>query len=163
MEAGGMCPRRVAKHQRVDWSRANRRSALKNQLLRFPQRKNGVEASPWNCKVSWNIRGTSMRLAIVILAGLSIAGAAHAQFQPIQPIPPIPGIPRIPGPKAAQPFKPYEPPKASADPFSPAGQAERERRAAAAERARANGVFSPAGEAKRERAQARHNAEINPF
>jgi hypothetical protein len=103
-----------------------------------------------------------MRLVLILALSLA-AGAAHAQFQPIQPVPGIPGIPNIPGPKAPPAFKPYELPKASADPFSPAGQAERERRAAAAERARTNGMFSPAGEAKRERAQRRHDAEINPF
>jgi hypothetical protein len=104
-----------------------------------------------------------MRLVLFLVLSLGVAGAAHAQFQPIAPIPPVPGIPNIQGPKPTPAFKPYELPKPSADPFSPAGQAERERRAARAEQARTNGVFSPAGEAKRERAQAKRNAEINPF
>jgi len=33
MEAGGMSPRRVAKHQRVDWSAANKGFGPKKQLL----------------------------------------------------------------------------------------------------------------------------------
>ena len=70
-------------------------------------------------------------------------------------------------------FKPYEPPKSyeppklpsvyADGPFSPGGEAKRERKAEAAERVRTNGPFSPEGEAKRERAQAKHNAAINPF
>jgi hypothetical protein len=100
-----------------------------------------------------------MRLILILALSLGAAGAAHAQYQPI---PPIPGIPAIPGPKP-QAFKPYEPPKASADPFSPSGQAERGRRAAAAERARENGVFSPEASAKRDRAQAKRDAALNPF
>ena len=99
----------------------------------------------------------------ILTLAAALAGAAHAQFQPIQPIPGIPGIPPIAGPRPTPAFKPYELPMPSADPFSPAGQAARERRAEAAEQARENGVFSPASEAKRERAQAKRNRGLNPF
>ena len=67
-----------------------------------------------------------MRMVLFLVLSLGVAGAAHAQFQPIAPIPPIPGIPKIQGPQPPQAFRPYELPKPSADPFSPAGQAERQ-------------------------------------
>ena len=109
-----------------------------------------------------------MRLALILALCLGAAGAARAQFQPIQPVPGIPGIPNVAGPKAPpnpafRPSQGYQPPKASADPFSPAGQAERERRAARAGQARTNGVFSPEGEAKRAREQAKRDRALNPF
>jgi len=101
-----------------------------------------------------------MRLALIVAIGLSAAGAAQAQIQP--PRNPYAITPPTLGP-APGAFKPYQPPKASDDPFSPAGQAARARRAEAAERARENGVFSPAGEAKRQREQARRDRANNPF
>jgi hypothetical protein len=56
------------------------------------------------------------------------------------------------------------PPSVYADgPFSPAGEAKRQRQQEAASRAQENGYFSPAGEEKRHRAQMKHDAAINPF
>jgi len=110
-----------------------------------------------------------MRLPIMLALSLTAAAAvgAHAQIQPPRNpyavVPPTIGSMKSTQPIGGATFKPYQAPKPSADPFSPAGQAARERRGAAAERARTNGVFSPAGEAKRERAQARRDAANNPF
>jgi hypothetical protein len=115
-----------------------------------------------------------MRSFLILAAAVSLtAGAAQARYQGYagyqgyQP----PGIPKAStagGFKPYEPpttggFKPYEPPKASADPFSPAGEAARQRREEAAERARANGVFSPSGEAKRQREQAKRDKANSPF
>lgn len=55
-----------------------------------------------------------MRFAITLVLGLSLAGAAHAQFQPIQPIKPLAPIGSQKPPPEFKPFepaKPYTPPK----------------------------------------------------
>jgi hypothetical protein len=55
-----------------------------------------------------------MRFAITLVLGLSLAGAAHAQFQPIKPIKPLAPIgSQRPSPefKPFEPAKPYTPPK----------------------------------------------------
>ena len=103
-----------------------------------------------------------MRQFLALAAVFTLAaGAAQAQIQP----PKNPYMPKAPTIGGA--FKPYVPPKMPSvyadGPFSPRGEARRERRNEAAERARTNGVFSPIGEAKRERAQARRDAANNPF
>ena len=110
-----------------------------------------------------------MRLILILALGLGVAGAAHAQFQPIPPIPAIPGIPPIPGPKTPrmETFKPFEPPKLYTPPrlpsvyddgpFSPAGEAKRERKA---NMPPPPGPFSPEGEAKRARREAK---DFHPF
>lgn len=113
-----------------------------------------------------------MRFVLILTFSLAAAGASHAQIQPPRNpyaiSPPTLGSTTSTGSyKPYEAPKQYEPPKLPSvyadGPFSPGGEAKRQRRAEAAERARANGVFSPEAEAKRERAQARHNAAINPF
>jgi len=112
---------------------------------------------------------------MILTLGLA-AGTAQAQIQPPKN-PYAISPPTLGSTAAAGTFKPYEgyqPPKAYAPPmpthsvyedgaFSPGGGAKRERRAAAAERARENGVFSPAGEAKRQREQARRDKALSPY
>jgi len=56
-----------------------------------------------------------MRFAVTLVLGLSLAGAAHAQFQPIKPIEPIKPIPPMGSEKQAGGFKPFEPVK----PYTP--------------------------------------------
>ena len=117
-----------------------------------------------------------MRLVLILAFSLCAAGAAQAQISNRRSLRHQP--PTIPGTKPGgfkpyegyQPPKPYQPYQAPQSqsvyrdgPFSPAGEARRERKAAAAERARQNGAFSPAGEAKRERAREKRDATINPF
>ena len=53
-----------------------------------------------------------MRQLLVLTLGLAVAGAAHAQLQPIKPIQPVAPIG---GAKPPPAFKPYEPPK----PYTP--------------------------------------------
>jgi hypothetical protein len=98
-------------------------------------------------------------------------GSAHPAggFQSIQPIPPIPPIP---GARASEaPFRPFNPntavkaPKMTSvyanGPFSPAGEAKRERKA---NQPPPGGPFSPEGEAKRAKAQEkRDKANFSPF
>ena len=104
-----------------------------------------------------------MRQFLALAAVLSLAaGAAHAQFQPIEPIraPTNPyALPQAPHPQAfkpytpPEPFKPYTGQSVYQDgPFSPAGEARRERRA---NKPPAGGPFSPEAEAKRERERAK--------
>jgi hypothetical protein len=119
-----------------------------------------------------------MRLVLILAVGLGATGAAHAQIQPPKNpyaiSPPTIGSTTMGGAfkpyegyQAPKAYQPYDPAKsASVDgegPFSPAGEARRQRKAEAAERARANGAFSPAGEAKREREQAKRDKTISPF
>jgi hypothetical protein len=107
-----------------------------------------------------------MRSVLILSLALGAAGVAQAQIQPPKN-PYAISPPTIGSTQSNGSFKPYEPPKLPSvyadGPFSPGGEAKRERKAEAAERARTNGPFSPEGEAKRERAQAKHNAAINPF
>jgi hypothetical protein len=119
-----------------------------------------------------------MRLVLILAIGLGAAGAAHAQIQPPRNpyaiSPPTLGSTATGGafkpyegyqpPKPYQPYDPARSPSVDGDgPFSPAGEARRQRKAEAAERARANGAFSPAGEAKRERAREKRDAVITPY
>jgi hypothetical protein len=110
------------------------------------------------------MREREMRLIMILALSLA-GGAAQAQIQPPKNpyaiSPPTLGSTASGG--AFKPYEGYQPPKVSADPFSPAGEAERERRAAKAEQARTNGAFSPVGEAKRERDQAKRDKANNPF
>lgn len=113
-----------------------------------------------------------MRLLLILALSLGAAGAAHSQIQPpknpYEISPPTIGSTTSGGAfkpyEGYQPPKPYEPPKTRSvyddGPFSPAGEARRERKAEAAERARANGTFSPEAAAKRERAREK---AYNPF
>lgn len=106
--------------------------------------------------------------AFLALAAATIltAGLAQAQIKPIPPVMPVPGIPPVPGvpaygAKAPPAFKPYEPPKLPSayddGPFSPRGEAKRER---ARNAAPVPGPFSPEGEAKRRKDDAQH---YHPF
>jgi hypothetical protein len=101
-----------------------------------------------------------MRQFLALAALLSLGGgAAHVQFQPIQPIAPIPPIGAPPKTEMFRPYKPPEPIKPFTGqsvyddgPFSPAAEAKRARKAAAAQ---GGGMFSPEAEAKRERERAK--------
>jgi hypothetical protein len=165
MEASGMSPRRVAKHQRVDWSAANKGFARKNQpcaslaptvrLRTILKLRLGVVVFH---SATW---GKQMRHLLILAASASLAAtAAHAQIDPVtgrpygvttpgapsaprrqefQPIAPIPPIPPIPGARASEaPFRPFNPATAVKPPKLPQSPY-------------ADGQFSPAGEAKRER------------
>ena len=125
-----------------------------------------------------------MRQVFILAAGLSLAAAAaHAQIDPVtgrpygvqtpgapgvprQPDfsrpPPLPGAPSLAPPRLPNtPGLPRQPEVAAAHPFSPAGEAARERKANAMPK---GGPFSPEGEARRERAQEkRDKANASPF
>ncbi len=119
-----------------------------------------------------------MRKLFALAAGMSLlAVAAHAQIDPVTGRPygvTTPGAPATAAPRQpafmnppAEPRLPNTPglPRlpaiAATHPFSPAGEAARERKANAMP---SGGPFSPEGEARRERAQERRsNAAASPF
>ncbi len=119
-----------------------------------------------------------MRNLLVLTAGLSlVAAAAHAQIDPVTGRPygvTTPGAPAAAAPRQPSfmnppaqprlpnvPGLPRQPTIAATHPFSPAGEAARERKANAMP---SGGPFSPEGEAKRQRAEEkRSNAAASPF
>jgi hypothetical protein len=132
-----------------------------------------------------------MRKILALAAGVSlVAAAAHAQLidpttgRPYgAPMPAAPSASRQPditrplpstqstkplpsfGPSTLPRLPTFNPPRepnvATAHPFSPAGEAARERKENAMPQ---GGPFSPEGEARREKAQAKHDKEVtSPF